>query len=64
MSDSYPCPCRGHRVLGVPLDPAWRPLDLARDSFQDRAAEDRAPWPDDHSVLCQRLPTFWRRDHP
>ncbi|MGW3831410.1 CPCC family cysteine-rich protein [Streptomyces microflavus] len=107
MSDSYPCPCCGHRVLdampgsyeicpvcfweddGVqfrwptmaggannvslieaqrnyqnfgacdqhgrrfvrppaedePLDPAWRPIDLTRDSFEDWDAEDRAPWP-------------------
>ncbi|WP_393060237.1 CPCC family cysteine-rich protein [Streptomyces sp. LN549] len=28
-----------------PLDPAWRPIDLTRDSFEDWAAEDRAPWP-------------------
>ncbi|WP_411073114.1 CPCC family cysteine-rich protein [Streptomyces sp. cmx-4-25] len=125
MSDRYPCPCCGHRVLdampgsyeicpvcfweddGVqfrwptmgggankvslieaqrnhqdfgacdrhglrharppagdePLDPAWRPIDPTRDSFEDWAAEDRAPWPDDHSVLCWWLPTFWRRGH-
>ena len=125
MSDSYPCPCCGHRVLGAmpgsyeicpicfweddgiqfrwvamaggankvslieaqrdyqdfgaghdpgrrcarpptedePLDPAWRPIDLARDSFEDRAAEDCTPWPEDLSVLCWWLPTFWRRDH-
>ncbi len=126
MSDRYPCPCCGHRVLGEmpgsyeicpvcfweddgvqfrwptmnggankvslseaqrnyqdfgacdehgrryvrpqaddePLDPAWRPIDLAQDSFEDWAAEDRAPWPDDRSVLCWWLPTFWRRTHP
>ncbi|MEU6621776.1 hypothetical protein ABZ926_13515 [Streptomyces litmocidini] len=46
-----------------PLDPAWRPIDLARDSFEDRAAEDRAPWPADLSVLCWWLPAFWRRNH-
>ncbi|WP_338672681.1 CPCC family cysteine-rich protein [Streptomyces sp. SCSIO 30461] len=125
MSDSYPCPCCGHRVLGAmpgsyeicpvcfweddgvqfrwptmsggankvslieaqrnyqdfgacdqqgrryvrppatdePLDPAWRPIDLTRDSFEDWAAQDRAPWPDDRSVLCWWLPTFWRREH-
>ncbi|MGV9786451.1 hypothetical protein [Streptomyces sp. NPDC003435] len=28
-----------------PLDPAWRPIDLTRDSFEDWAAKDRAPWP-------------------
>ncbi|MEU5444565.1 CPCC family cysteine-rich protein [Streptomyces griseofuscus] len=46
-----------------PLDPAWRPIDLARDSFEDWSAEERAPWPDDRLVLCWWLPTFWRRDH-
>ncbi|MFE1958418.1 hypothetical protein [Streptomyces sp. NPDC059479] len=72
MSDSYPCPCCGHRVLDdmpgsyedEPLDPAWRPIDLTRDSFEDWAAEDRAPWTEDRSVLCWWLPTFWRRDRP
>ncbi|MGW9137363.1 CPCC family cysteine-rich protein [Streptomyces sp. NPDC055681] len=126
MSDSYPCPCCGHRVLddmpgsyeicpvcfweddGVqfrwptmdggankvslieaqrnyqdfgacderglrfvrppaadePLDPAWRPIDLSLDSFEDWEAEDPAPWPDNRSVLCWWLPTFWRRGHP
>lgn len=39
-----------------PLDPAWRPIDLTRDSFEDWSAEDR-------SVLCWWLPTFWRRGH-
>ncbi|MFM9447293.1 CPCC family cysteine-rich protein [Streptomyces acidiscabies] len=47
-----------------PIDPAWRPIDLARDSFEDWAAEDRAPWPEDRSVLCWWLRTFWRRGHP
>ncbi|MGW4721764.1 CPCC family cysteine-rich protein [Streptomyces sp. NPDC004291] len=27
-------------------------------------AEDRAPWPEDSSVLCRRLPAFCRRDLP
>ncbi|MEU9080965.1 hypothetical protein [Streptomyces sp. NPDC048357] len=58
MSDRYPCPCCGHRVLDEPLDPARRPIDLPRDS------DERVPWPDDHSVLCGWLPTFWRLDHP
>jgi hypothetical protein len=30
-----------------PLDPAWRPIDLTRDSFEDWGAEDRA-----HSRPC------------
>ncbi|MET8899383.1 hypothetical protein [Streptomyces sp. NPDC004538] len=46
-----------------PLDPAWRPIDLTRDSFEDWVAEDRGPWPDDSSVLCWWLPAFGRRDH-
>lgn len=44
-----------------PLDPRWRPIDLKRDSFEEWEAEDRLPWPDDRSVLCWWLPTFWRR---
>ncbi|MFJ9819557.1 CPCC family cysteine-rich protein [Streptomyces sp. NPDC101151] len=47
-----------------PLDPAWRPIDLTRDSFEDREAAARVPWPEDHSVLRWWLPAFWRRDHP
>lgn len=45
-----------------PLDPAWRPIDQARDSFEDWDAAERAPWPEDRSVLCWWLPNFWRRD--
>ncbi|WP_078955217.1 CPCC family cysteine-rich protein [Streptomyces griseus] len=41
-----------------PLAPAWRLIDPTR-----APSEDRAPWPDDPSVLCRWLPTFWRRDH-
>ncbi|MFD7840486.1 CPCC family cysteine-rich protein [Streptomyces sp. NPDC059761] len=33
-----------------PLDPAWRPIDLTRDSFEDRDAEDHAPWPRDPAL--------------
>lgn len=47
-----------------PLDPAWRPIDLTRDSFEDWDADERTPWPDDRSALCWWLPTFWRRNHP
>ncbi|MFI0899728.1 CPCC family cysteine-rich protein [Streptomyces sp. NPDC020983] len=126
MSDQYPCPCCGHRVLDKmpgsfhicpvcfwedddvqfrwptaagganrvslieaqrnyqsfgacdqhgrkyvrppaedePLDPAWRPIDPERDSFEDWDATVHAPWPDDRSVLCWWLPTFWHRDYP
>lgn len=45
-----------------PLDPAWRPIDPARDSFETWGTEHWAPWPTDTSVLCWWLPTFWRRD--
>lgn len=45
-----------------PLDPTWRPIDLARDSFEDWGGQDPAPWPEDRSVLCWWLPTFRRRD--
>lgn len=63
------CDQHGRRYVRPPtedelLDPAWRPIDLTRDSFEDWGAEDRVPWPDDHSVLCWWLPSFWRRDHP
>ncbi|MFB7459240.1 CPCC family cysteine-rich protein [Streptomyces sp. NPDC056188] len=47
-----------------PLDPAWRPIDLAQDSFEVWGAKGWAPWPTDPSVLCWWLPTFWRRDQP
>jgi hypothetical protein len=47
------------------LDPAWRPTDPVRDSFEEwPPTKDRVPWPEDHSLLCWWLPTFWRRDHP
>ncbi|EHR62990.1 hypothetical protein SaccyDRAFT_4169 [Saccharomonospora cyanea NA-134] len=45
------------------VDPAWRPIDLDRDSFEEWATtKERAPWPEDRSVLCWWLPTFWRRE--
>ncbi|MFC9943745.1 CPCC family cysteine-rich protein [Streptomyces pratensis] len=47
-----------------PLDPAWRPVDVTRDSFEVWGPEYWAPWPSDLSVLCWWLPTFWRRDQP
>ncbi|MFF4244373.1 CPCC family cysteine-rich protein [Streptomyces sp. NPDC001822] len=101
MSDSYPCPCCGHRVLGempgsyeicpvcfweddgvqsrwptmaggankVSLAEAQRnyrnfgACDEHGRRFVRPPAEDCAPWPDDRSVLCWWLPTFWRRNH-
>ncbi|MFJ4920852.1 CPCC family cysteine-rich protein [Streptomyces sp. NPDC088725] len=123
MSDRFPCPCCGHRVLGTfgfyeicpicrweddvsqlrwvtslgqngtslvqaqrnymefgvsdekwrshsrrpfldeHIDPAWRPVDLRRDSFEDPSdtSVPPAPWPEDQLTLCWWLPTFWRR---
>ncbi|MER6141865.1 CPCC family cysteine-rich protein [Streptomyces sparsogenes] len=49
---------------GEPVDTAWRLIDLARDLFEDWESSERAPWPQDASVLCWWLPTFWRRDQP
>ncbi|WP_405669072.1 CPCC family cysteine-rich protein [Streptomyces sp. NBC_01166] len=46
------------------VDPAWRPIDLTQDSFEDGKSDERAPWPQDTSVLCWWLPTFWRREQP
>jgi hypothetical protein len=46
-----------------PLDPAWRPIDPERYSFEDWDAELHAHWPDNRLVLCWWLPIFWRRDH-
>ncbi|MFI2423920.1 CPCC family cysteine-rich protein [Streptomyces sp. NPDC018955] len=67
--DSGACDQHGLRYVrppaeDEPLDPARRPIDLTPDPFEGRTAEDRAPWPDDHSVLCRWLPAFWRRDRP
>ncbi|QMU70167.1 CPCC family cysteine-rich protein [Streptacidiphilus sp. P02-A3a] len=53
--------CRQPR-LDEFIDPQWRPIDLLRDSFEHGNAPE--PWPDDYSVLCWWLPTFWRRDVP
>ncbi len=60
--------CDGHGLTYVrpprpdePVDRAWRTVDPSRDSFEDWEAEQSAPWPDDTSVLCCWLPTFWRR---
>lgn len=44
-----------------PLDPEWRPIDLALESFEDWGAPDQVPWPKDLMVLCWWLPEFWRR---
>ncbi|MFE6746326.1 CPCC family cysteine-rich protein [Kitasatospora purpeofusca] len=43
-----------------PLDPAWRPIDPATDVFEERRDDGSGrPWPEDRSVLCWWLPTFW-----
>jgi len=43
-----------------PADPAWRPIDPERDSFEPISGA-AAPWPDDRTVLYWWRPTFWRR---
>ncbi|WP_416873187.1 CPCC family cysteine-rich protein [Kitasatospora sp. SC0581] len=57
------CDQRGRRFVrpptpDEPLDPAWRPIDLATDVFEDRADEEGRPWPEDRSVWCWWLPSF------
>ncbi|MFD8597524.1 type I-E CRISPR-associated endoribonuclease Cas2 [Kitasatospora sp. NPDC059646] len=48
-----------------PVDPAWRPIDLTRDKFEDQDQVGPRPWPDDKSVMCWWLPSFWGpRDQP
>ena len=44
---------------GEPIDPGWRPVDLALDSFEPGGVHDR-PWPEDLTVLYWWRPTFWR----
>ncbi|MFJ1599968.1 CPCC family cysteine-rich protein [Streptomyces sp. NPDC088261] len=72
FQDFGACDEHGKRYVRSPaenetLDPAWRPIDPSRDSFEDwkgleeAKTEDRTPWPEDLSVLCWWLPTFWRR---
>ncbi|MEU8348640.1 CPCC family cysteine-rich protein [Streptomyces sp. NPDC048845] len=40
-------------------DPGWRPVDLAKDSFE--AADTEVPWPEDLALLYWWRPAFWRR---
>ena len=46
-----------------PRDPAWRPIDMAVDEFEDFHDPDhrRAP-ADDATTLYYWRPTFWRRE--
>ena len=41
-------------------DPGWRPVDLARESFEEWDDHVWLPWPDDLTVLYWWRPTFWR----
>lgn len=41
-----------------PLAPAWRPIAPARALFRDFENDNR-PWPEDPSLLCWWLPSFW-----
>ncbi|MFF3560559.1 barstar family protein [Streptomyces sp. NPDC002574] len=42
-----------------PLDHAWRPIDPAVDVFEERTDAAPRPVPDDPTVLCWWLPSFW-----
>ncbi|MFJ7154156.1 CPCC family cysteine-rich protein [Streptomyces sp. NPDC101118] len=42
-----------------PPDPAWRPVDPAKDAFEEYGTPDPRPWPEDRTVLCWWLPSFW-----
>ncbi|MET9876263.1 CPCC family cysteine-rich protein [Actinacidiphila glaucinigra] len=42
-----------------PLDRDWRPIDPVADEFEGRTGETLRPWPDDRSVLCWWLQSFW-----
>lgn len=60
------CDQRGRRFIRgpkeeEPLDGAWRPIDTGRDEFEDPEDESLRSWPDDLSVLCWWLPSFWGR---
>ena len=44
----------------APRDPAWRPIEPERDSFEDWEAEPLVRAPDDADLYYWR-PTFWRR---
>ncbi|MFE9241739.1 CPCC family cysteine-rich protein [Streptomyces sp. NPDC007007] len=43
-----------------PVDPGWRPIDTARDFFEEPGGS--GEWPQDLRVLYWWRPTFWRRD--
>jgi RNAse (barnase) inhibitor barstar len=60
------CDQRGRRFVrpATPderVDPEWRPIDLARDLFEDWESDGRRPWPEDKLLLCWWLPSFWGR---
>ncbi|MFJ4850997.1 MULTISPECIES: CPCC family cysteine-rich protein [unclassified Streptomyces] len=44
-----------------PLDPDWRPIDPAVDLFEEWTGGAHRPWPEDRTVLCWWLPSFWGR---
>jgi RNAse (barnase) inhibitor barstar len=58
------CDQRGRRFVrpaaaNEPVDRNWRPIDLARDLFEEREGDGNRPWPEDESLLCWWLPSFW-----
>jgi hypothetical protein len=52
---------RGYELPGLdlPLDPGWRPIDLAVDSFEPCGVQE-CPYPEDQTLLYWWRPTFWR----
>ncbi|MEU4097400.1 CPCC family cysteine-rich protein [Streptomyces sp. NPDC026673] len=58
------CDQRGRRFARPPADDEprdrdWRPIDPVADEFEGWTGDTRRPWPDDLSVLCWWLPSFW-----
>ena len=47
---------------GMPRDPEWRPIDPARDRFEDFAAPSRPRAPDEPEALYYWRASFWRYD--
>ena len=45
----------------TPRDPEWRPIDPARDRFEDFDAPERLRAPDDPEALYYWRDSFWRR---
>ena len=49
---------------GTPRDPEWRPVDPARDRFEDFESPGRVRAPRDPGALYYWRPSFWRNAKP